>query len=130
MNRRSPQTQTQPGKSKPNSVSAWSLLALAVNFEIAGATGLSYSDGFTSLLPTLLALAAFATALYLVSHVMKSLPVSVAYPIWAGGGTAGVALLGIGLLGESVDLLKVVGITLVVIGVMLINHNSDKTSGC
>jgi len=110
--------------------SAWWLLGLAVCFEIAGAIGLNFSEGFTLLLPTLLTLATFAVALYLVSHVMKSLPVSVAYPIWAGGGTAGVALLGVGLLGESMDMLKTAGVALVIIGVVVINRSSDKKSGC
>ncbi len=115
---------------KEQTASAWWLLGLAVCFEIAGAIGLNFSEGFTLLLPTLLALTAFAVALFLVSHVMKSLPVSVAYPIWAGGGTAGVALLGISLFGESVDMLKVIGIVLVIIGVMMINRSAEKTSGC
>ncbi len=117
-------------KEQTASASAWWLLGLAVCFEIAGAIGLNFSEGFTLLLPTLLALTAFAVALFLVSHVMKSLPVSVAYPIWAGGGTAGVALLGISLFGESVDMLKVIGIVLVIIGVMMINRSAEKTSGC
>jgi small multidrug resistance pump len=82
---------------------------------------LSFSDGFTSLLPTLLALAAFAVALYLVSHVMKSLPVSVAYPIWAGGGTAGVALLGMLALHEKAVLWKTSGVVMVVAGIVLLN---------
>jgi small multidrug resistance pump len=106
------------------------LLALAVCFEITGALGLRFSEGFTLPLPTSIALAAFTLALYLVSQVMKKLPVSVAYPIWAGGGTAGVALLGVVALGESINLLKLVGITLVVIGVIAINRVSEKTSGC
>jgi small multidrug resistance pump len=128
MNNTSCQKQNSEQKAAPTST--WWLLALAVFFEIAGATGLNFSDGFTSLLPTLLALAAFAVALYLVSHVMKSLPVSVAYPIWAGGGTAGVALLGVVLFDESMDIFKALGIALVIIGVITINRNSDKKSGC
>jgi len=128
MNNTSCQKQNSEQKAAP--ASAWWLLALAVCFEIAGAIGLNFSDGFTSLLPTLLALAAFAVALYLVSHVMKSLPVSVAYPIWAGGGTAGVALLGVVLLGESMDVLKIAGLVLVIVGVVIINRNAEKTSGC
>lgn len=110
--------------------SAWLLLGLAVCFEITGALGLRLSEGFTLLLPAGIALAAFTLALYFVSHVMKKLPVSVAYPIWAGGGTAGVALLGVVLLGESINLLKLVGIALVFVGVIMINRVSEKTSGC
>jgi small multidrug resistance pump len=125
-----PPDQERTSESKPAPTAAWALLGAAVCFEIAGAIGLSFSQGFSLLLPTLLALAAFAVALYLVSHVMKSLPVSVAYPIWAGGGTAGVAVLGVVILGESMDVLKTIGVALVVSGVMIINRTSAKTSGC
>jgi small multidrug resistance pump len=114
----------------PPSVFTWLMLGLAVCFEIAGAIGLRFSEGFSMLLPTALALIAFTLALYLVSHVMKSLPVSIAYPVWAGGGTAGVALLGFLLLDEDMNALKLGGILLVFIGVIMINRFSDKTSGC
>lgn len=110
--------------------SAWLLLGLAVTFEIAGALGLRFSEGFTVPVPTGIALVAFTLALYLVSQVMKKLPVSIAYPIWAGGGTAGVALLGILALGEALSALKALGIVLVVIGVILVNRSTEKTSGC
>jgi len=108
----------------------WALLGLAVTFEIAGAIGLRFSEGFTLILPTTSALAAFALALYLVSHVMKELPVSIAYPIWAGGGTAGVALIGIFALGEAFTVLKAVGIALILTGVIFVNIVSEKRSGC
>jgi len=127
-----PQTTSCPssGDTKRPPSSAWLLLGLAVCFEIAGAIGLRFSEGFSLLLPTVLALGAFTLALYLVSHVMKSLPVSIAYPVWAGGGTAGVALLGVLVLGENMNLLKLTGIVLVFIGVIMINRVSEKTSGC
>lgn len=123
-----PLTQAQTSKSKP--ASTWWLLGLAICFEIAGAISLNFSEGFSLLLPTMLAITAFSAALYLVSHVMKKLPVSVAYPIWAGGGTAGVAVLGVVIFDESMDVFKTLGVALVIVGVMVINRTSEKTSGC
>lgn len=108
----------------------WSLLAFAIVLEVIGAISLRYSEGFSLLMPTLIAVSAFAMALFLVSRIMKKLPVSVAYPIWAGGGTVGVALVGVIALGEEMNLLKAVGVVLVVIGVVVINMVSEKTSGC
>ena len=108
----------------------WLLLGFAVVLETAGAIGLRFSEGFTLALPTLAALAAFALALYLVSRIMKKLPVSVAYPVWAGGGTAGVAVIGVLALGEELNAAKAIGVVLVVVGVIIINMASEKTSGC
>jgi small multidrug resistance pump len=110
--------------------SDWLLLGAAIIGEIGGAIGLRFSDGFTKPVPTAAALAAFALALFLVSRVMKALPVSIAYPIWAGGGTAGVALVGIFALGEPLGILKAAGIMLVIIGVVVLNAASEKKVGC
>ena len=109
---------------------AWLLLGLAVMFEIIGVLGLRFSEGFTLALPTGIAITAFTLALYLVSRVMKKLPVSIAYPIWAGGGTAGVALIGVFALGEAINATKALGILLVFFGVILVNRTSEKTGGC
>ena len=103
---------------------------MAVAGEITGAICLRFSAGFTVFIPTVIGLAAFCVALFLVSRVMKQLPVSIAYPIWAGGGTAGVALIGIFVLGEPMTLLKMIGIGLIMVGVVLVNAVSEKRSGC
>mgnify|MGYP002625773649 CR=1 FL=1 len=114
----------------PTKSFTWLLLGVAVAFEIAGAIGLRFSEGFTLVLPTAAALAAFAVALYLVSRVMKSLPVSIAYPVWAGGGTAGVALIGVLALEEELNAVKALGVVLVVVGVVMVKMVSEKRSGC
>jgi small multidrug resistance pump len=117
-------------KNKSISISNWTLLVFAVCLEITGVFGLRFSEGFSLLFPTTAALISFALALYLVSRVMETLPISVAYPVWAGGGTAGTAFLGIMLLGEEINTTKVMGVLFVILGVILINMTSNKTSGC
>jgi len=100
---------------------AWLLLCGAIIGEITAAIALRFSDGFTRLWPTLLALLAFGTAFYLVSVALKTLPVSIAYPIWAGSGTVGVALVGIVALRESLSVRKTVGVLFVVLGIVVLN---------
>lgn len=108
----------------------WVLLALAITGEILGVIGLRFSEGFTRMPYSLAALGAFAIALFLVSRVMRELPVSVAYPLWAGGGTVGVALLGMMTFAEPVTAVRVWGIALVLVGVMMINSTREKRGGC
>lgn len=99
----------------------WLLLGLAIVCEVAAALALRSSKGFTRLWPTVIALSAFATAFYAVSIAMKSLPVSVAYPVWAGAGTAGVALVGIVALKEKAGRVKVCGVIMIVTGIAILN---------
>ena len=73
------------------------------------------SQGFEKLVPAVSALIAFGTAFYLVSLALMELPVSTVYPVWAGGGTAGVALVGMAFLRERTHLLKGICVACVVV---------------
>jgi len=92
---------------------AWGLVLGAIAAEAAAALGLRMSDGFRRWLPAVTSLLAFALAFYLVSRALLSLPMSLVYPVWAGGGTASVALIGVIWLRERANPAKLVGIGLV-----------------
>jgi small multidrug resistance pump len=99
----------------------WLLVGLAIVAETTAALALRFSYGFTRPLPTALALLAFGSAFYLVSLALLSLPVSTVYPIWAGGGTACVALVSVSALREKASLQKGLGVALVVAGIVTLN---------
>jgi small multidrug resistance pump len=100
---------------------AWLHVCAAIVAEVTAALLLRRSDGFTRPLPAAGALVTFALAFWLISRALLVLPVSSVYPVWAGGGTAGAALLGIVLLGERAHRDKIAGIACVVAGVVLLN---------
>jgi len=100
---------------------SWLLVAGAIVAEIAAALLLRRSDGFSRWLPATAALCCFGAAFYVVSLALTRLPMSVVYPVWAGGGTAGVAVVGMLALKEGGGLQKVSGIALVVAGIALLN---------
>ncbi len=97
---------------------AWIYLFIAGIFEIGFAMGLKYSEGFTRLWPTLVMAASGGLSFYLLSVSMKSLPVGTAYAVWTGIGAAGTVVLGIAFLEESGDLLRLVSISLIVVGIV------------
>jgi small multidrug resistance pump len=100
---------------------AAALLAIAITVEVAGTATLPRTDGFTDPLWTTLVLGAYALSIGLLAIVVKHIPVSVAYAVWSGAGTALVAVIGVTLLGERLDALRVAAIGLIVVGVIVLN---------
>jgi quaternary ammonium compound-resistance protein SugE len=95
---------------------AWALLIGAGLLETGFAVMLKLSDGFTRILPTIL-FAAFALASFgLLNLALRDLPVGTAYAVWTGIGAAGTAIVGILALGEPAGALRIVAISLIVIG--------------
>lgn len=103
----------------------WLYLAVAIAGEIVGTMFLKMSEGFTRPLPALAAALGYAVAFYFLAQVLRTIPVGVAYAIWAGVGVASVTLLGLVLFGQKLDLPAVVGIGLIVAGVVVLNVFSD-----
>jgi quaternary ammonium compound-resistance protein SugE len=96
----------------------WLYLAVAGLFEIGWAVGLKYTDGFTRLWPSLWTVAAMVISFILLSLALRSLPIGTAYAVWTGTGAVGTAIVGIFLLNESADLMRLGCIGLIVAGIV------------
>ncbi len=93
-------------------------LILAIVAEVVATSALKASVGFTRPLPSLLVVGGYGVAFYLLSLVLRTLPVGITYAIWAGLGIVLVTLVGIMVFGEKPDLPAVLGISLIVAGVV------------
>ena len=100
-------------------------LILAIVAEVVATSALKASLGFTRPLPSVLVVVGYAIAFYLLSLVLRTLPVGVAYAIWAGLGIVLVTLVGIVVFGEKPDLAAIVGISLIVAGVVMLQVFSN-----
>ncbi|WP_250285960.1 MULTISPECIES: DMT family transporter [unclassified Frankia] len=101
---------------------AYVFLGLAIVTEVLGTSLIRSTDGFTRLWPTVGCLAAYGLAFVaLAQAVEKGMRVGVGYAIWAGLGTALVVVIGIVGLNESVTVAKVLGVTLIIAGVIVLN---------
>lgn len=98
---------------------AWISLWLAGILEIVWAYFMKSSEGFTKLWPSVITLITMVGSFFLLSYSMKTLPLSVAYPMWTGIGAIGTFLIGITLLGESVSMPKIIAGVLIVSGLIL-----------
>jgi small multidrug resistance pump len=96
-------------------------LALAISSEICATVSMKYSEGFTRLLPSVIVVLGYVFSFAMLSQALKHIPVSTAYAIWSGAGTAVVAAIGFTFLGEGLNTMKVAGIALIIVGVVALN---------
>lgn len=94
------------------------LLTIAGLFEVGWAVGMKYSEGFTRPVPTALTVVALIISMVLLALAVRDLPVGTAYAVWTGIGAAGTAILGMWLFDESRDPVRLVCLSLVVVGVL------------
>jgi small multidrug resistance pump len=100
---------------------SWALMIIAILFEVSGTTMMKLSQGFTRRLPTILMFVFYGIGFIPLSLAMRRLPVSVAYAVWSGLGTAIIAIIGLVLFKEPLTPVKVISITLIIIGVVGLN---------
>jgi small multidrug resistance pump len=96
-------------------------LALAIGSEIIATVSLKLSDGFTKPMPSVAVVLGYAVSFYALSISLRTIPLGVVYAIWSGVGTAAIVVIGLFLFRETLDLVKVVGIGLIITGVVMLN---------
>jgi quaternary ammonium compound-resistance protein SugE len=95
----------------------WISLFVAGLLEVGGAVGIKHSDGFTRLIPSIVALGAMSASLALLATALRTIPMGTAYVIWTGVGAVGTALFGIVAFGESAGFIRLICIGLIVLGI-------------
>ncbi|MES2049550.1 MAG: SMR family transporter [Pseudomonadota bacterium] len=105
----------------------WLLLAIAICAEVVATSALKASEGFTRLTPSILVVVGYAISFYLLSLTLKVIPIGITYAIWSGVGVVLISLAGWYFYGQKLDLPSVIGISLIVSGVMVLNLFSKVT---
>jgi small multidrug resistance pump len=99
----------------------WIYLVLAIITEVAGTVFLKLSDGMTKIVPIILTFTLYGVSFFLLGLCLKKIDVAVSYAIWSGLGTALITVIGFMYFKEPISVLKVVSITLIIIGVVGLN---------
>lgn len=99
----------------------------AIIAEVIGTTALKASDGFSKLWPSLVTIVCYAAAFYLLSLAMRYMQMGIIYAIWSGVGIVLISLVGMILFGQKPDVPAVIGLSLIVAGVLVINLFSKST---
>jgi len=100
---------------------AYGILLASIAFEVLGTSMLKLSDGFTNLFPSLILLISFAISFTFMGIVLKTIPLSIAYSVWAGLGTVATGLIGVFVYGEVLSTLNSIGLIVIVLGVIVMN---------
>jgi small multidrug resistance pump len=101
----------------PTLTEAWTLLAIAITFEVMGTTCMKLSQGFTRPVPSVAMFAFYGLAFACNTMAIKTLDLSMTYAVWSGVGTIATALIGIYYFKEAATAIKLMSISLIVVGV-------------
>lgn len=100
---------------------SWLFLAVAIVGEVVATSALKSSHGFSKLLPSLVVVVGYGIAFYFLSLALKTIPVGIAYAVWAGLGIVLVSGAAWVLYGQKLDTWAFVGIALIISGVAVLN---------
>lgn len=103
-------------------------LGLAIVLEVIGSGFLKKSEGFTKLVPSIVTVLAFSACFYFLSHALKSIPLGIAYAIWAGLGIVLTAAVSVIIFKQSLDKAAILGMLMIIAGVIVINVFSKSSS--
>ena len=101
-------------------------LFLAIVLETMATSAIKASEGFTKLYPSLIVIIGYAISFYLLSVVMKYLPIGITYAIWSGLGIVFITLIGVYYYNEKIDLASIIGMGLILLGVVVIRLFSSS----
>jgi small multidrug resistance pump len=104
------------------------ILFAAVVFETIGTSALQASQQFTRLGPSVTVVVAYVISFILLGWALKFMPVGIAYAIWSGLGIVLIAGIGFALFGQRLDLPAVLGLSLILAGIVVINLFSSTAS--
>jgi small multidrug resistance pump len=101
----------------------------AIIFETIAATALRFSDGYRKLGPTAAVVVSYVIVFVLAAQALVVLPLSVGYPVWAGGCAITTGVVGVLAFGERKTMSKAVGIALVVAGIVVLDTLTPNPIG-
>lgn len=103
----------------------WILLALAIAAEITGTLSMKWSSVSDDNLGYIFMLLMIALSYILLSFSVKKIALGVAYAMWEGIGILFITLFSVLLFDESISLLKIIGLTTLVVGIALIKSGTS-----
>ena len=113
-----PRMQLHSRKKRMNSYLA---LGIAIIAEVIATTALKSSDSFSRLVPSIITVIGYGTALYFLTVTMKTIPTGITYAIWSGLGIVLISITSYFFHQQKIDAMGVLGMALIIAGVVVLN---------
>ncbi|AQT92189.1 MULTISPECIES: DMT family transporter [Pseudomonas] len=107
---------------------AYCYLAIAICSEVIATVSMKAIKGWSTPIPLLLVIVGYGVAFWMLTLVVRTVPVGVAYAVWAGMGIVMVSIAALFIYGQKLDIPAMLGMGLIVLGVVVIQLFS-KTAG-
>ncbi len=104
-----------------SNVIAFIILILAVILGTAANGFAKSANGFSLLIPSLFTSITIVSCMFALSLVMKTIPVGITYASFAGLCIIATTIVGIYKFNQMPDLYTIVGLTLIISGVLIVN---------
>ena len=103
-------------------------LVVAILSEVVATSALNASQGVTRLWPSMVTVVGYCLAFYFLSLTLRTVPMGIAYAVWAGAGIVLIAISGAIFFKQLPDLPAVLGMLFIIVGVVLVRAVS-RTAG-
>ena len=104
-----------------NIIGGYIYLILAIIFGVLSSGYLKTTDNFTNLMPTIFCILTIISCIYCLSKAMATIPVGFTYATYGGLTITAVTIFGIFKYNQTPNIFGVIGISLIIIGVILLN---------
>lgn len=101
-------------------------LFIAILSEVIATTSLKSSEGFSKLYPIVIVIIGYTISFLLLSLVLRTIPMGIAYSCWAGLGIVFITFTGYFFYNQKINIYAIIGIILIIVGIILINIFSEK----
>lgn len=102
-------------------MNSFAALGIAIVAEVIATSALKASEGFSRLGPSLICVLGYGIAFYGLSLALRTISTGVAYAIWSGVGIVLISIVGWVWFKQRLDLPAVLGMSLIVAGVIVVN---------
>jgi quaternary ammonium compound-resistance protein SugE len=100
---------------------AWLVLIVAGLLEVAWASVLPATKGFTRLVPSVVFVVALAASMAGLEYATRSIPLGTGYAVWVGIGSVGTVIIGILAYGDAATFGRLLFLGLLVLSIVGLN---------